>query len=432
MTAAAPPPTAVDVSPGVEMAERLFAELRAQSADGAGVTRMSYGPGEAMAHALARREAERLRLRVEADAACNLYMTLPGAAQGPRLVIGSHLDSVPKGGNYDGAAGVLMGLAVLAAVIAAGRTPPRAVTVMAIRAEESAWFPASYIGSRAAFGRVSAAELETVRRAGDEVPLGHAIAAAGGDAAAVSAGRAFLKPADICAFVEPHIEQGPVLSGEGVALGLVTEIRGSLRHRTALCTGRFAHSGTTPKRMRRDAVLAVAALVVELDALWERFLAEGHDLTVTVGQIAADPPESSFSKVCGLVRFSIDSRSRSRATLDAFAAAMRDAVARIEGRHGVSFDLGPASGTDPAAMHPAVLGGLRQASRDAGRAVLAMPCGAGHDAATFAAEGVPTGMLFLRNENGSHNPDEHLDMADFRAGTEVLARFCLAPWDRWA
>ena len=126
--------------PDIALAERLFTELRDRTSDTRGVTRMSYGPGEEIAHAIVRREAEALGLAVDTDAACNQYVTLPGQSDAPGIVIGSHLDSVPLGGNFDGAAGVLMGLSVLSGLVAAGRVPPRSITVMAIRAEESAWF----------------------------------------------------------------------------------------------------------------------------------------------------------------------------------------------------------------------------------------------------------------------------------------------------
>lgn len=418
-----------EIPPDISLAERLFTELRHQTSDTRGVTRMSYGPGEEIAHAIVRREAEALGLGTETDAACNQYLTLPGQTDAPGIVIGSHLDSVPKGGNFDGAAGVLMGLSVLSGLVAAGRAPPRPITVMAIRAEESAWFSASYIGSRAAFGRLTAQELDTVVRAGDGVTLRQAIASAGGHVDDVALGGGHWDPEDVAVFLEPHIEQGPVLALKDMPLGIVTDIRGSLRFRRAVCRGAYAHSGTTPRKVRRDAVLAVSELVVELDRLWRQFQARGKDLTVTVGEIATDPEEASFSKVAGLVRFSLDIRSNSLASLDEFAIELKSTAASIESDRNVSFDFGPRTSTTPASMHPAVIAGLRQSAGEARQPVLDMPCGAGHDAATFAALGVPTGMLLLRNENGSHNPDEHMDINDFRAGAEVLMRFCLSPPD---
>jgi N-carbamoyl-L-amino-acid hydrolase len=427
MSDAAQALTNTAVQPDIPLAERMFGELFERTADVRGVTRMSYGPGEETAHAILRREAELLGLAIKTDAARNLYMTLPGQTDAPEIVIGSHLDSVPMGGNFDGAAGVLMGLSVVSGLVGAGQVPPRSITVMAIRAEESAWFSASYIGSRASFGRLSPHELDAVVRAGDGMSLGDAIAAAGGQVEKIVSGQEHWAPGDVGVFLEPHIEQGPVLSMKGVPLGIVTDIRGSLRFRHALCHGAYAHSGTTPRTVRRDAVLAVAALAVELDKLWRRFEKLGKDLTVTVGEFRTDPDEASFSKVAGLVRFSLDIRSNSPATLDEFAKELEALSATIENERNVSFDFGARTTTASANMHPDVIAGLRDAAEAAGQRVLEMPCGAGHDAATFAGLGVPTGMLFIRNENGSHNPDEHMEMSDFSAGAAILMRFCLSP-----
>lgn len=408
------------VAPDVALAERLFDELRRRTSASRGVSRASYGLGEQIAHDIVRREAERLGLDVVADAAANLHVTLPGAQDGPAIMIGSHIDSVPMGGNFDGAAGVLLGLSVIAGFVAAGVAPPCPVRLMVIRAEESAWFGASYIGSRAAFGKLAAAELDEVRRVDDGVTLGAAIAAAGGDPKALAAGAAVLDPASIRLFLEPHIEQGPVLLERGVPAGIVTGIRGSFRYRQARCLGTYAHSGATPRTDRRDAVLAVARLAVELDDVWQRRQAKGEDLTVTLGQIATDPEEASFSKIAGNVGFSLDVRSDDPETLAAVREDLAGIVAGIEGRERVRFELGRLTASEPARMSPALVAALGAAARSAGVAHIEMPCGAGHDAAVFAREGVPTGMVFIRNAHGSHNPDEHMDLSDFAQTSRLV------------
>lgn len=416
-------------TPDIALASRLFDELRERTGDGPGVTRASFGEGEALAHGIVRREAEVLGLEIETDAACNLYMTLRGDASRPCVMIGSHLDSVPKGGNYDGAAGVLMGLSVVSGMVRARVTPPRDITVMAIRAEESAWFGSSYIGSRAAFGVLSGDVIDGVTRAGDKLPLGQAIAAAGGALDDLRRGVAHLRASEIQFFIEPHIEQGPVLLGAERPIGIVTEIRGSFRHRHAICRGAYAHSGATPRRDRRDAVRALAALVTELDLLWERLESEGEDLTITFGQVETDPGEASFSKIAGLVRFSLDIRSSVPETLDRLSAELTRLTDGVAARHGVTFHLGPRTGSDPAVLHPPLVRSMQRIAGDLSIAALAMSCGAGHDAATFAAMGVPSGMIFLRNANGSHNPDEHMEIADFAAGAKVLLQLCLSAED---
>lgn len=427
MTAAAASSRRSGVTPDVALAGRLFRELAERTGSGKGVTRASWGLGEQIAHDMVRREARALGMTAETDAACNLYLTLPGAAPGPRLMIGSHLDSVPLGGNYDGAAGVLMGLAVAAGFARAGIAPPVDLTVMAIRGEESTWFGSSYIGSRAAFGRVTGAELDGILRAGDRVALGTAIDAAGGDSAALRAGRPHLDPAGILMFIEPHIEQGPVLEARGLPLGIVTGIRGSFRFRTGLVLGAYAHSGATPREGRQDAVRALAMLIVANDDLWQRLADAGRDLTVTFGQVQTDPNEAAFSKVAGRVSFAMDVRSADPETLTLVEAEFARLVAGIGAAQGVTFQPGPRTASAPAAMHPGVVAALEAAAARAQVPAITMPSGAGHDAATFAGMGVPAGMLFLRNSHGSHNPDEHMEMADFAAGAEVLTQLALSP-----
>ena len=415
------------IKPDIALAERLFTEFYTRTSDVRGVTRISYGLGENIAHSIIRREAEALGLAIKSDPACNQYITLPGQSDGPEIVIGSHLDSVPMGGNFDGAAGVLMGLSIISGFVSSRRLPILPITLMVIRAEESAWFAASYIGSRASFGQLSAQELETVIRAGDGEKLGDAIQAAGGCISEIAKGYSHWSPGDIALFLEPHIEQGPILAQKNIPLGIVTDIRGSLRFRQAICRGTYAHSGATPREARRDAALAVCKLVVEIDQLWRQFEARGKDLTVTVGEIATDPNEASFSKVAGSVRFSLDIRSNSRAILKAFAVDLQVLTRAIEKDENVIFDLGPRTSTKSAKMHSSIVSRLDQAATEIKVPILKMPCGAGHDAATFANLGVPTGMLFVRNENGSHNPDEYMNLSDFSDGAKLLMRFCMQP-----
>ncbi|EUB99523.1 amidase, hydantoinase/carbamoylase family [Rhizobium sp. CF080] len=414
----------------IGLAERLFDELRRRTGTNRGITRTSYGLGEQIAHDMVRREARKLGLEITTDAACNLYMTMKGREEGPAIFIGSHIDSVPMGGNFDGAAGVLLALSVLSGYARAGIRPPQDVTVMAIRAEESTWFGASYIGSRAAFGLLTAEELDKVRRSSDQIPLGAAIDAAGGDAAFLRSGQSFLDPSRIAMFIEPHIEQGPVLVERAIPLGIVTGIRGSFRYREAKCVGVYAHSGATPREYRQDAVRAAATLVVELDKAWDRLKGEGADLVVTFGQFFTDPSEAAFSKIAGRLSFALDIRSQEAETLERMKAIVAETIARIEAEHHVRFELGRLTGSTAAIMDTHIVNSLSALAKEYGIETETMACGAGHDAAVFAGAGVPTGMVFIRNANGSHNPDEHMDMADFTQAARLVSALCLAPPSR--
>ncbi|MEQ7918392.1 Zn-dependent hydrolase [Xanthomonas sp. WHRI 1810A] len=409
-------------APDWAQADALFLTLHALSFDGVGITRDSYGPGEQRAHDLLRQQAELAGLRVSVDAALNLYMTLPGRTPNTAVVMtGSHLDSVPRGGNYDGAAGVVAGLAVLSGWKKGGYQPAHDVTVMAIRAEESAWFPVSYVGSKAAFGLLPAQALEATR-ADSGQRLSEHLSRLGGDPHSVATQVAALNPATIDCFVEVHVEQGPVLIEAGVPLGVVSGICGSLRYRRARATGFYAHSGATPRSHRRDAVVAVSQLVVTLQTLWRAMEREGHQLTVTVGQFATDPVQADFSKVSGHVDFCIDLRSEQPATLALMDERLQRALTDISGEHGVTFDLGEQTRSAAGVMASQLIADLHGAAHASGLRTLSLPSGAGHDAAVFAGQGIDTAMLFIRNANGSHNPDEAMSIEDFRDATQVLGR----------
>lgn len=414
------------IEPDIVLAETLFARLRAQSDDSVGITRDTYGAGEQRAHDLMADTARELGLEVARDAALNLYVTLPGERRDePAVMTGSHLDSVPRGGNYDGAAGVVAGMAVLAGWARAAARPRRDVVVMGIRAEESAWFPVSYIGSKAAFGLLDAQALES-RRADTQRTLADHIAEHGGQPGQLAAGQARLSPQAIDSFVELHIEQGPVLIESGHALGIVTGICGSRRYRQARVVGRYTHSGATPRTYRQDAVVALAALIDRLQQVWRQLEADGRELTLTFGQLYTDARQADFSKVSGLVSFSVDIRSRDPETLGLLDEHIKQTAHEIEHSHGVRFDWGPVSGSQAAVMDDALRQALGEAARAIGVTPRELPSGAGHDSATFANQGIPTAMLFVRNAYGSHNPEEAMDMADFAAGTRTLGRVLAA------
>ena len=178
-----------------EFASNLFEQLRRDGLDDPGVSRDTYGPGEQRAHATCAKVAATMGLTIERDPAANLYMTLPGLDPGSnKIMVGSHLDSVPHGGNFDGAAGVVAGLVAIQALQRLGVTPKRDLTVMGIRAEESIWFQVSYIGSRAALGTLPDGGLEA-RRIDTCRTLAEHMAECGGEPDRMRAGQRYLDPA---------------------------------------------------------------------------------------------------------------------------------------------------------------------------------------------------------------------------------------------
>jgi N-carbamoyl-L-amino-acid hydrolase len=412
-----------NLTPDVELAERLFAELRAKSFDGIGITREAYGPGERMAHALVTETATALGLEHKADPIGNLYVTLPGADRAAkRVILGSHLDSVPQGGNFDGAAGVLAGLAAVAGMQRAGFTPARDVTVMAIRAEEAgAWFPTSYPGSRGALGLLRPDELE-VRRSDSGRTLADHMREEGFDPGFAAAGKRAIGPDDVAAYLEVHIEQGPVLEAEQIPVGIVTGIPGSRRLRAGRVLGEYNHSGGTPRKYRRDAAIALAELAVALDEAWCRMEAQGHRMVCTFCTLATTA-EAGFTKIPGEAHFQLDVRSLNLHSCDALFELLYAKVAEIEARRGVRFELGAEGGSRASPMDAGVQAALQRAAEALQIPHLVMASGGGHDAAAFAQAGVPSGMLFVRNQNGSHNPKEAMRIEDFQQACAVAQRF---------
>lgn len=404
----------------LDRARRLFDEFAQISADPPGVTRASFGPGEANSHAIIRREADALGLETHTDAVGNLYVTLPGCDRTePRLMTGSHLDSVPHGGNFDGAAGVLAGLVLLES-LATGPKPPCDVTLMVIRAEEMIWFPEHYLGSRAAFGLLPHDTPDRVRRSDTGRTLAEHMAEEGFDPDAIRAGRPQLVATDIRAFVEVHIEQGPMLVQADLPVGIVTGIRGNIRHRFGEITGETTHAGAVPRSARRDAVLAGADLVSRLEGYWLQHEAQGADLVLTVGEFSTDPVQHGITRVPGKVRFTLDARSLSESVLDNIERCMEGLAREIGAERRVRIDPGPRTRAAAAPMSSDVIHGLRAAAVRAGVAAFDLASGGGHDSAVFAGQEVRTGMMFVRNRNGSHNPDEAMEMDDFARACDVL------------
>jgi beta-ureidopropionase / N-carbamoyl-L-amino-acid hydrolase len=402
----------------LDLASRLFADLDRATRHGSGILRDSYGEGEQKAHDIVRAAGEELGLEVSVDPIGNLTLTLPGANRdNPRILIGSHLDSAPQGGNFDGATGVISGLCALASLRADGFIPGCDMGVMGIRAEESSWFDVSYLGSAGALGLLDPRCL-TVRRSDTGRTLEETLLARGFDPAPIRERRRLLDRNQIKAYLELHIEQGPRLVEEGLPAAVVTAIRGCKRFRNARCTGEYGHSGALPRAQRHDAVAATVALLHHLEEVWDRNEAAGLDLLVTTGELCTNPALHAPSKVAGETHFVLDLRSISQEVMESVAGEAREVAQRVGQRYRVSFDLGQATDSPPALMDERLRGKLMTLLERP----LEMPSGAGHDAALFAWAGIPSAMIFVRNDHGSHNPEETMTLEDFEVGTRALTR----------
>jgi len=403
-----------------EIARQLFEELATATGDGVGITRECYSDGENTAIEIVRRTAEKHGLVTSFDAAANFLIRHPSDdGQMPALIIGSHLDSVPQGGNYDGAAGVIAGLLCLIQLMRTGQRPQSPIRILSMRGEESAFYGRANIGSRVLFGGLNEADLAAKCR-GTGRTLREALASVGAAVERISAQERLIDPASVTGFLELHIEQGPVMIAREIPTAVVTGIRGNIRHRRITCRGGAGHSGAVPRWLRKDAVFALSDLIMRLDEHWQALLARRLDLVITTGIVATDPNEHAISRIPGEVSFSFEVRSQSHDTLETFYELFRSECRAIATQRGVTFEFDDRVYTEPARMDETMIRRLVRASERVGTTGELLASGAGHDAAVFANEGVPSGMIFVRNANGSHNPHEAMDIGDFMKGVDIL------------
>jgi allantoate deiminase len=335
-----------------------------------------------------------------------------GRPDAPAVLIGSHIDTVIDAGRYDGALGVLAGIAAVGTLHRAGERLPVAVEVIAFGDEEGVRFPTTLTGSRAIAGTLDPGALDACD--GEAVSLREALAAAGcdGDAFAGCARR----PEETLAYLEVHIEQGPVLEAENLPVGIVTAINGATRWRVEV-SGEAGHAGTVPMALRHDALAAAAEMVLAV----EREGRAMEDLVATVGQIDARP--GAVNVVPGEVRFTVDVRAPSDAVRKAACAVLEATFAAIAERRGVTLAIERFHDAAAVSCDPALVEQLTAAVGRAGIAARLLSSGAGHDAMALAAL-CPIAMLFVRCARGiSHNPAEAISAPDVDLAVRVLLDF---------
>lgn len=330
----------------------------------------------------------------------------------PALMLGSHLDTVRNAGKYDGMLGVVAAIACVDALHRDGRRLPFPIEVVGFSNEEGTRFGAAMTGSRAIAGTFDPALLQAKDKTG--ATYGEALAAFGLDADKISGIRR--AKGSIAAFMELHIEQGPVLEQQGLALGVVTAISGAKRLRVEI-TGLAGHAGTVPMGGRQDALAAAAEIVLFI----EKRCSGTPTLVGTVGMIEALP--GAINVIPGAARFSIDIRAADDAVRDKAVADVLAEVKAICQRRNVTHGVTPLYDSRATPCDPRLMDTLEAAIKAEGERTMRLPSGAGHDAATLAPL-CPVGMLFMRCTRGiSHNPLEAVLAEDVEAATRVLFRF---------
>jgi allantoate deiminase len=385
--------------------ERHFAELARIAGRETSVSRLGLTADEPRARDLVAGWLSARGATVRRDAAANLYARFGGP--GPAILVGSHLDSVPEGGRFDGALGVLCAIEAVESLLDAKVPLRRPVEVVAWADEEGARFGVGLFGSTAAFGRLGPNVAQRTDR--DGVSIADALRALGerGDPAA-----ARRDPAELAAYLELHIEQGPRLERADRGLGVVSDIVGIYHARVTL-TGRADHAGATVMTARADALAAASEVVLAV----ERIARSRQSAVGTVGEIAVRPGAKNV--VPGACIFSLDLRAAE--DHDGLVRAVHDEANGIASARGVAIDVDELARVPVTPLDPRLRDVLRRASASVGVNAPELVSGAGHDAQNPALAGVPTGMIFVRSTGGSHTPREFASFDDAELGARALA-----------
>jgi hydantoinase/carbamoylase family amidase len=373
-------------------------------ADGEGVSRFAWTPELAQANEWLVGRLEELGLETEIDAAGNVFGRW-NEGEGRAILVGSHLDTVPCGGRYDGALGVLAALDVVRSLKRSHASLRRPLWVVSFNDEEGSRFQTGMLGSRAFVGEL---DLEDWRSRG----VAEAMAADGFEFERLPEARGI---EGVGAYLELHIEQGPVLEQEGVDLGVVTGISGLLGFRVTL-TGEANHAGTTPMPSRRDALVGAARVVL---ALREEARARG-DMTANVGILTVAP--GGFNVIPGTAEFTIDVRAGESEAFARAEAFVRETLEHVAAEEQLGLAVAETHRKQPTPLDQELRELLTEAAQAEGATVRPMASGAGHDAMVLAKH-VPAAMLFVPSRAGvSHSPDEYTAPEQCELGARVLAR----------
>jgi hydantoinase/carbamoylase family amidase len=353
-------------------------------------------------------------MRADFDAAGNVVGRYEALEPGrPALLIGSHYDTVRNAGKYDGMLGIVSAIACVQQLHDDNRRLPFALEIIAFADEEGVRFGATLLGSNAVAGRFDMTLLDKCDS--DGIRMAQALRDCGLDPRAIPA--MARKPADVLAYVELHIEQGPVLEAENLPLGIVTAIAGATRF-NARIQGLAGHAGTVPMPLRRDAAVAAAEAVLAIEQRCRR----DEGLVGTVGQLSV--PNGATNVIPGSAEFSIDIRAADDHLRAAAIADIQHEFDAIAARRDVTFELHKTHEAPAAQCAPWLMDQLEAAVTRAGIAARRLLSGAGHDAMAFS-ELTDIAMLFVRCGNGgiSHNPLETLSTADAEFASRVLLDF---------
>ena len=398
---------------GARLSQRLDALAQVGAIDDGGVCRLALTDQDREGRDLVVTWMGDLGLAVSIDGIGNLVAVRPGRRDGPPVLCGSHIDTVRTGGRYDGNLGVLAGLEVIETLAGADIVTEYPLAVAVFTNEEGSRFAPDMMGSLVYVGGM-ALETALATVGIDDVSVAEAIDAIG------YRGTAPVPAAAPRAYVELHIEQGPVLEAQGVTIGAVTGVQG-ISWTEITIIGQSNHAGTTPMTMRCDAGFAAARIATEVRRLADDL---GPPMVGTVGALALHP--NLVNVVAARATLTVDLRHTDEARLQEAEELLAEQLAAVAQAEGVVIDTRPLARFEPVIFDPAMVDLVAATGERLGHSVTRLPSGAGHDAQMLARV-CPTAMVFTPSHGGiSHNPAEHTDPADLEAGANVLLQVLLA------
>jgi allantoate deiminase len=399
-----------------DLLQESLEKLGEFSAEGPGITRLAYDPHWCRAHRWLQGRATDLGLQATSDAAGNLFFhDRDIAPDEPVILVGSHLDTVRHGGLYDGAYGAVCGL--LAAAELRGRSA-LPVVGMVTAEEEGSRYSGDMLGSRGLLGQMKETELDSLVDAAGITWREALLTAQREHCATELTDGAIARRFRPAAMIETHIEQGPVLESESLVVGIVDRIVGYHRLR-ARVSGEPRHAGTTPMRLRKDALAAAAEMVLAIEAA---ALEAGDPAVATTGFIKASP--GLFNVVAGGCEMWIEMRHVEAGALEALRNSIIERCTAIADKRGVRLELERLAGLDPTLLSAELVATAETIATELNVPHRRMPSGAGHDAMVFAAAGVPTLLLFVPCHDGlSHCPEEYADSGALWEGYVFLREY---------
>ncbi|MGC4376350.1 allantoate amidohydrolase [Fictibacillus sp. Mic-4] len=394
---------------GARIAERID-QLSRCSEPAIGVTRLSFTKEFQCAQNMVEQWMLEAGMTVRKDSLNNLIGRYEGSnPNAPVLMIGSHLDTVIEGGKFDGMLGIVTGIEIVAVLFETGIILENPIEVIAFCDEEGVRFHSTFLGSKAIAGTLKREELEVKDEEG--ITLANAIKELGLDP--LNYKKAARVPEEVLAYIELHIEQGPVLQAEEIPCGVVTGIAGASRYSFTI-EGFAGHAGTVPHTLRKDALAGSAELVLEI----ERLAKENAPIVATVGKLSVKPGSSNVipGEVAGTIDIRDTDERRKRKVLEAIFQSGEE----IASRRGLKIHFEKVMEVSPVLCSEELIPIIESSIRENGMDPVRLISGAGHDAMAMA-DLTKVGMIFVRCRDGiSHHPDEHASLEDMEIGARVL------------